>query len=232
MRAWLTPAGVVAAAAVGAATTLGTGWRGLALLAVFFVSSSALTRGGGRRTASQVFANGGIAAVAALLSLLGRAWLPAFAGALAAAAADTWATEIGSRSSATPRPVTTARPVPPGTSGGVTWLGSAGGVAGAAVLAASAAWLGLVPTPLAVWIAMAGVAGGFADSLLGATVQARFRCPACGRHGETSPCPCGAAPTPVSGLPWLTNDAVNLACTLVGALAGALPAALGVTGLR
>ena len=37
MRAWLTPAGVVAAAAVGAATTLGTGWRGLALLAVFFL---------------------------------------------------------------------------------------------------------------------------------------------------------------------------------------------------
>src|SRR5512142_3414403 len=119
MRAWLTPTGVVAAAAVGAATTLGTGWRGLALLAVFFVSSSALTRGGGRRTASQVFANGGIAAVAALLSLLGRAWLPAFAGALAAAAADTWATEIGSRSSATPRLVTSAGPGPPGPSGGV-----------------------------------------------------------------------------------------------------------------
>lgn len=232
MRTWLTPAGVAAATAVGAATALGAGWRGLALLAVFFVSSSALTRGGGRRTATQVFANGGVAAVAALLSPLGRAWLPAFAGALAAAAADTWATEIGSRSSATPRLVTTARPVPPGTSGGVTWLGSAGGAAGAALLAASAAWLGLVPAPLAAWIALAGVAGGFADSLLGATLQARFRCPACGREGETSPCPCGATPVPVSGLPWLTNDAVNLACTLVGAAAGALPAALGVTGLR
>ncbi len=232
MRAWLTPAGVAAATAVGAATMLGTGWRGLALLTVFFVSSSALTRGGGRRTARQVFANGGVAAVAALLSLLGRAWLPAFAGALAAAAADTWATEIGARSSGTPRLLTTARPVPPGTSGGVTWLGSAGSVAGAAVLAASAAWLGLVPAPLVVWIAMAGVAGGFADSLLGATLQARFRCPACGREGETSPCPCGAAPTPVSGLPWLTNDAVNLVCTLVGAASGTLPAVLGVSGLR
>jgi uncharacterized protein (TIGR00297 family) len=232
MGSWLTPAGVAAATAVGAATVVGAGWRGLVLLAVFFVSSSALTRGGGRRTARQVFANGGVAGVAALLSLLGRWGLPAFAGALAAAAADTWATEIGGRSAATPRLVTTAEPVSPGTSGGVTWLGSAGGVAGAALLAATAAWLGLVPVPLAAWVALAGVAGGFADSLLGATLQARFRCPACGRDGETSPCPCGAAPTPASGLPWLTNDAVNLACTLVGAALGTLPAALGTTGLR
>lgn len=232
MGTWLTPAGVAAATAVGAATTLGTGWRGLALLAVFFVSSSALTRGGGRRTARQVLANGGVAAVAALLSLLGRWGLSAFAGALAAAAADTWATEIGGRSSATPRLVTTARPVPPGTSGGVTWLGSAGGLAGAAVLAASAGWLGLVPPSLSAWIAGAGVAGGLADSLLGATLQARFRCPACGEDGETSRCPCGAPATPVAGLPWLTNDVVNLACTLVGAAVGTLPAALELPGLR
>jgi len=232
MRAWLTPAGIAAAAAIGAAAAVGAGWRGLVLLAVFFVSSSALTRGGGRRTVRQVVANGGVAALAALLSLQGRAWLLAFAGALAAAAADTWATEIGGRSTATPRLLTTGRPVPPGTSGGVTWLGSAGGLAGAVLLGASAAWLRLVPPSLAAWVAAAGAAGGVADSLLGATLQGRFHCPTCGRRGEAPRCPCGSRAIPDAGLPWLTNDAVNLACTVVGAALGALPAALGVTGLR
>src|SRR5512145_712716 len=102
---WLTRRGAAAALAVGVATLWGFGWRGLILLLAFFVSSSLLTAaakksaakggeesgGGGRRNARQVVANGGIAAVAALAG--NWAW---FAGALAAANADTWATEIGS----------------------------------------------------------------------------------------------------------------------------------------
>ena len=232
MRAWLSPAGTAAAAAVGLATLVGAGWRGLVLLAVFFVSSSALTRGGGRRTPAQVLANGGVAAAAALLSPRDAAWLAAFAGALAAATADTWSTEIGARSGSRPRLLTTGRPVPLGTSGGVTWPGSAGGAAGAVLLGVSAALLRLVPLPLAVWIAVAGVVGGLADSALGATLQGRFRCPACGWHGESRRCRCGAAARRAAGLPWLTNDLVNLACTLVGAVAGALPVAAGIIGLR
>ncbi len=229
MREWLSPRGLAAAAAVGAATLAGAGWRGFVLLAVFFVTSSALTRGGGRRTARQVLANGGVAALAALLSLAGPAWKVALAGALAAAAADTWSTENGGRSGATPRLLTTGRPVPAGTSGGVTWPGTAGGVAGAALLAASAAWLALGPPGLAVWVGVAGVAGGLADSLLGATLQGRFACARCGRAGETARCACGADAGPAGGLPWLTNDAVNLACTLVGAAAGAIPVVMGIT---
>jgi uncharacterized protein (TIGR00297 family) len=231
MRTWLTPAGAAAAAAVGAATTAGAGWRGLLLLFIFFVSSSALTRGGGRRTAVQVAANGSVAAAAALLSFLGHGWLLAFAGALAAAAADTWSTEIGARSRATPHLITSGRAVPAGTSGGVTWLGSAGGVAGAILIAGSAAWLGLVPSSATVWVVAGGVAGGLADSLVGATLQARFRCGSCGRVLEEPRCPCGGTMHRAAGLSWLTNDAVNLACTLVGAAVGAAPVALRATGL-
>src|SRR5438093_5230732 len=46
------------------------------------------------------------------------------AGALAAAAADTWATEIGAFSPFAPRLITSGRQVPRGTSGGITVLGS------------------------------------------------------------------------------------------------------------
>ena len=192
---WLTAGGAAAALAVGAATILGTGWRGLLLLLAFFVSGSLLTRGGGRRNARQVLANGGVAAVAALLG----SW-PAFAGAVAAAAADTWATEIGAHSPTPPRLMTSGAPVPPGANGGVTLLGTAGGVLGAAVIAALAWLLGpraggpgsTHPGGLAAVVAGAGVLGMLVDSLLGATLQ--------GPEDK-----------------WLDNDAVNLAMTLAGA---------------
>ena len=217
MPTWLSPRGAGAAALVGGAVLAGAGWRGFVLLLVFFVSSSALTRGGGRRTPVQVWANGGVAAAAALLSLAAPVGALACAGALSAATADTWSTEIGGRSGLAPRLITSGRVVPAGTSGGITWLGSLGGLAGAALLGTSAAVLGLASARGAVLVTAAGLLGGLADSALGATLQARFRCPACGAEGETALCPCGAHTAVTGGIRWLTNDLVNVACTAVGA---------------
>jgi uncharacterized protein (TIGR00297 family) len=166
---WLTAGGVVAAVAVGCATGWGLGWRGVVLLFAFFISGSLLTRlaGGseGQRNYRQVLANGGVAALAGLLG----SW-PLAAGALAAATADTWATEIGSFSPHAPRLITTWQPVTKGADGGVTLLGTAGGISGALFLAGSAALL-FAPAGAVVW---AGVAGMFVDSALGATVQGKF----------------------------------------------------------
>lgn len=189
---WLTRRGAVAALAVGLGTVYGFGWRGLVLLLAFFVSGSLLTEGGGRRTARQVIANGGVAAFAALAG----SWA-AFAGALAAATADTWASEIGRRSRTLPRLITTGKPVPAGTDGGVTALGTAAGVAGAAFVAglgllmSSGSDAGVVHPGWFAGVSAAGVAGMLFDSLLGATVQGKLR--------------------------WFDNDAVNLAATLAGA---------------
>jgi len=108
------------------------------------------------------------------------------------------------------------QPVDPGTSGGVTALGSAAGVAAAALCGLLAAAFGIAPVPST---AAAGVLGALADSLLGATVQAAFRCTRCGRRGETPRCACGARGELERGLRWLDNDAVNLLATAVGALA-------------
>jgi uncharacterized protein (TIGR00297 family) len=227
MPTWLSPRGAAVAALVGTAVAVGAGWRGFVLLLVFFVSSSALTRGGGRRTPVQVWANGGIAALAALLAPLLPAGGVALAGALSAATADTWSTELGGRSGHAPRLLTTGRVVPAGTSGGVTWLGSLGGLAGAALIGASSAALGLVGARGALLVTAAGIVGGLADSLLGATLQARFRCPACGAVGEVAECRCGARRRATSGVRWLSNDVVNVACTTVGAAVAAAPSVLG-----
>jgi uncharacterized protein (TIGR00297 family) len=185
---WLTAAGAAAALAVGGATVWGVGWRGFGLLLAFFVSGSLLTKGGGRRNARQVVANGGVAAAAALLG----AW-PAFAGAIAAATADTWATEIGAHSSTAPRLITSGTPVTRGANGGITPLGTAGGVLGAAVMGGLTWVLGPHDLRLAGLVAVVGALGMLIDSLLGATVQGPFE----------------------GG--WLDNDAVNLVMTLAAA---------------
>ena len=224
---WLTAGGAVAAGAVGVAVAAGLGWRGVMLLLAFFVSGSLLTRWsggeGGQRNARQVVANGGVAAAAALAG-----WWAVAAGALAAAAADTWATEIGAFSKRPPRLVTTGVTVAPGTSGGITLLGTLGGAAGAAMMGVLAGVLeppsGATEHPvsaaaLALGVALAGVVGMLADSLLGAAAQGQFECASCGRRFERAAAVCHEPVRRIGGLAWLDNDGVNLATTLVGALA-------------
>ncbi len=216
---WLTASGLAAALAVGGAVAVGLGWRGVALLLAFFVSGSLLTQfaggEGGQRNARQVAANGGVAAVAALVG----AW-SVTAGALAAATADTWATEIGSLSPFPPRLVTSWVRVTRGASGGITALGTAGGAAGAALMGALAHAL----RPPSGWaaIAVAGVAGMMADSFLGATAQGLYECAACGARFERANTVCHEPVRLIRGARWLDNDGVNLAATLVGAATAGL----------
>ncbi len=221
---WLTPAGVAAALLVGAAVWWGLGWAGLVPLFAFLLSGSLLTRfATGKntaRSARQVFANGGIAAVAALVA----SW-PAAIGALSAAAADTWATEIGAFSPTVPHSITTGAPVPQGRSGGITPLGTIGGILGAMAIAGLAAIVAprrSVGLEGAMLGAAAGIIGMLSDSFLGATLQGSYTCPVCAAVTEQA----GSCHAPVRltrGVPWLDNDAVNLA----GSCAGAIVAIVG-----
>lgn len=187
LTAWrlhlLTRDGAVAAIVVGTLIYGFGGWRWAALLVLFFATSSVLTRvHAGRkshpehrrgRSADQVLANGSVAALFAIWhGVSSSVWIAtAFAGAIAAATADTWATEIGLLSKSPPRLVMTKRVVSPGTSGGVTWLGTIGGVAGSALIAgAGMAWL---DTPLAgVWLA--GFLGMALDSIMGELLERKL----------------------------------------------------------
>jgi uncharacterized protein (TIGR00297 family) len=85
----------------------------------------------------------------------------------------------------------------------------------------------ILPEPSIEWLSifLAALAGGalgmLADSVLGATVQAQYFCPACNKPTESRVHRCGTATTLVSGVRWINNDVVNIAGTLVGALVGA-----------
>jgi uncharacterized protein (TIGR00297 family) len=216
---------------VGCLILYGTGWPGGAVLAAFFVSSSVVGRSaprseldpkGERRDARQVGANGGPAAAGALLGLHDPSlalWV--ITGSLAAAAADTWATSLGARSRRGPRLLLLGRSVPPGTSGGMTVLGSAGAVVGALVVAGTAVAIGASPglLPAATLI---GFAGMVTDSALGTRCQGRFRCPACDVASEWRVHRCGTRTVGQGGLEWLDNDGVNLAAASLAAVAGGL----------
>ena len=229
----LTRSGALAAFVVGTIVFATLGYGGAAVLFAFFIPSTLLSRLGrarksalrdvgkhGARDAWQVLANGGVAAAAALLALrFGLPLAAAFAGAFAAAAADTWGTEIGTLSRAAPRSILSLRPMATGLSGGVTLAGSAATVGGALCVAFVAACASLAPF----WaVAAGGVAGALTDSLLGAGVQALRWCPACSRECETDPHSCGTPTVLRRGYGWLENDAVNFAATCCGAIVAAL----------
>lgn len=236
------------------AAAMGTGYVALggplwygALLA-FFVSSTGWSkwkrRHAAKRTAEanyakgskrdylQVWANGGLGLLFCALHAAwpSDGWFYAFAGTMAAVNADTWATEIGSLSRRKPRSLLSGRRVAPGTSGGVTSLGSAAACAGAAFIGATIVPLAPSEASSAALFLAAlggGTFGAFADSALGAAVQAMYRCRSCGSETERA-VHCGAAAERIRGSAVMTNDAVNLASSAIaGLLAWAIGSAVG-----
>lgn len=234
-----------------AATLCGTlcaiaGWDWAALLVLYFVAASGLSRAGkaakdartqaivskgGARDAVQVLANGGLYSVAAALTVAFASPPPQLVwgaiGALAAASADTWATEIGVGLGGVPRSIINRTYVRPGESGGVTVTGLIGSAAGASWIGLLAMLLGL-PRGLGIAALVAGIGGSVADSLLGATIQERRWCDVCRERTERPVHLCGSATRRDGGIAGLNNDVVNLLSTLAGFLLGVM--VYGVAG--
>jgi uncharacterized protein (TIGR00297 family) len=215
----------------------GVSWA--VLLLVFFISSSALSRSfskqktkvaekfskGSQRDWGQVMANGGLGAVLAIGLWLAPhqegLWL-AYAGAMAAVNADTWSTELGVLSPVLPRLITNGKKVEQGTSGGISLTGTLAALAGAILIGIAA----VVSKAGQGWwfiflsIVLGGLIGSLFDSVLGATVQAIYWCPSCSKETERHPMhTCGTSTSQIRGWSWVNNDVVNLACSLMGAIA-------------
>ncbi len=234
----LSTSGAVAAALTGG-LIFGLGslpWA--TLLLTFFITSSALSKAfkqrkiavsekyakGNRRDWGQVLANGGLGTLLALT----LHWLPdqtwpwlAYAGAMAAVNADTWATELGVLNPRRPRLITTGQPAEPGASGAISLYGTLATLGGAALVGLAGA--AFTPAgsrlPLILAATLGGLIGSLFDSFLGATVQAIYRCPQCDKETEHHPTHgCGAATVQIRGWGWLNNDWVNFWASLVGAL--------------
>jgi uncharacterized membrane protein len=143
---------------------------------------------------------------------------------MATVTADTWATEFGSLSRKPPRSVLTGKVLAPGTSGGVSVLGTAAALAGG-ILIGIGAWgfgyaVGMPELPIWLWALIGGLsgsAGAFADSYLGATVQLMRFCPVCKREVEVD-LHCGQTTVYLRGWHWMSNDRVNSISSIFGGL--------------
>jgi uncharacterized protein (TIGR00297 family) len=208
--------GMVAGFLVGLLTYTFSSWPGYIVLIAFFALGSVATRLGyarklragiaqtkrGARSAKHALANCGVGVYLAILiagSVRPEVFVLAYVCAYAAAAFDTVSSEIGQAYGGRPVLITTLRRVPAGTDGAISWLGTVAGGIAALLIGLVAAAAGLLPAG-SMWIVIAaGFVGSTADSILGATLEAR-------------------------GL--MDNEAVNFSNTLIGALAALAIAAL------
>ena len=160
------------------------------------------------RNAAQVIANLGMAGLVpaaifcglfdrtdqdgVLLTYFGAYALPVLLlAALCEATADTVSSEIGQAFGGVPIMLTTGRKMRPGTNGAVTLLGTLAGTLAAGMVAIAGLWAMHMGLKQALLGLLAGIAGLFFDSLLGATVE---------RAG------------------WLGNDLVNFSSTVFAVL--------------
>ena len=228
--------GAIAGALAGT-VAIAAGWSWGLLLLTHFTAASVLSKlgerrkaelvgsvieKGGERDAGQILANGGVYTISALAFLVSPSaiWYAVGAGALAASAADTWATEVGMLARSEPVSIISGRRVPPGTSGGITLIGTLACVAGALFIGAGAT-LARWPVSFAA-VVLGGLAGALADSVLGGTVQARRWCDLCSKPTERQVHSCGTPTRHAQGLELFDNDAVNAVCSGVGALVALL----------
>lgn len=246
-RRSLTDNGCLCAWAVGFLTGC-CGASSTAVLLTFFFSSTHISKYGakqkaniekeyhasGNRSAWQVWSNGFAAtAICTYLALctggvfVSKRLFLSFVAHYACCQGDTWSSEIGVLSSATPRLIVGFRQVPRGTNGGVTVVGLAAAAAGGALLGAVAAVTSINypegcgnATPLAIMLCSVGsaIAGSIIDSVLGQFLQMSLKTSS--GHitdGKDNESPDKGA-TLISGRNLLSNNQVNLISSTIVAI--------------
>ena len=150
-------------------------------------------------------------------------------GGVACCCGDTWASEIGSVLGHNPRLLTSLRPVPRGTNGGVSIPGLVASTLGGLLVGVVyyVTQLALISNNkysyfalmTAQWIviplgAMGGLIGSLVDSLLGATLQYSGFNEATGKISHSP----GSDIKHISGLNILSNNQVNLLSSIITAI--------------
>jgi len=221
----LSVSGAIATFFIGVFVAIGFQWPGLLLLGVFFVTSSFcsmykkqqkkklgdMLEKGSARDWIQVAANGSVASLAAILYFVSESsiWLIAFIISVAAANADTWASELGVLSKNKPFYILTWKRVEKGTSGAVSALGTVVSLVASLFIILVASFLfSLNSFSLLIFTTIFGYLGSALDTLLGATIQARYSCVKCKITTEKT-MHCNLKTTLNKGMKWCNNDIVN-----------------------
>lgn len=205
----LTPAGAIAAGIIGAVVYAATGMQGIILLLTFFILSVLATAHrkaekikidvahsqSGGRNAGQVFANGGVAALMALLIIFDPIheafYAIMMACSLSSALSDTLSSELGIVYGTKYYNILSFKKDKNGLNGVVSLEGSLFGFAGAGFVGIASSGF----TAIAAIITFSGFLGNLSDSYLGATLERRL---------------------------YIGNDVVNFVNTTIASLIGLL----------
>jgi len=218
----LTPAGIINAWLLGVLIWGTLGFKGYAIVCVYFIVGSGVTRIGieqkeaegiaekrsGARGPENVWGSAFTAALCAvgigiinwfgsgegiiLKSLLLLGYVASFCTKLS----DTCASEVGKAYGKRTFLITTLQPVPRGTEGAVSLEGTLAGIFASVVMAILGWGVGLIDVWGIIWCVLAAFIATNLESLIGATLQSRWQ--------------------------WLTNELVNVLNTLIGAAAAML----------
>ena len=236
----LTRNGIIAALLVDLAISVSLGNFGFTALITFFVGSVAVDKfkkyykkrkqriepdrevRNDCRDAVQVFSNGFVAAVSALIYLITskELFLIAFVAALAESFADTAASGIGFISKKVYDPFRFEK-CENGISGGMSLLGTLAGLFAAVIVPLVALAFGRINALGLVAVFAAAFLGCIFDSFLGSLFQVKYKCPICSLVLEKKS-HCGSDTVKYRGLSFVNNDLVNLLSTVFSALVAML----------
>lgn len=207
------------------------GWKWTIPILIFFILSSLLSKmadkingksvnqifeKGSQRDYKQVLANGGVPLfVCVLNTLIPNAidWYLVYLLSIAISTADTWSTEFGTLFAKNVYLITSFKKVEPGISGGISFIGTIGGVIGSLIIATSGILFVKINLNKILLIVVFALFGNLFDSLLGATAQVIYKCSSCGKLTEKK-VHCELPTNYYKGVSFIDNDMVNFASVL------------------
>jgi len=166
----------------------------------------------GVRDYKQVFANGGIPGILLMLNTVkpDELFFLMYIVFLATVCSDTWSTEIGTFIKTNTYNVINFKLIPPGMSGGISFIGTIGGITGSIVITlVSFSFTSYNLFYFFLIILISSFLGNISDSILGATIQGGYNCSICNKSTERRD-HCGKPSIITKGYKLITNDIVNL----------------------
>lgn len=209
-------------------------WKWTLPILTFFVLSSLLSKirknrnqnveeyfeKTGTRDHWQVMSNGGFAGILILLYQFNpnEIFYLMYLASIASVCADTWSTEIGTLRKHKTFNILNLREIEQGISGGVSLIGSLGGLIGSIVISLSGVfWLKENIAEILMLISFVGFIGSLFDSILGSILQVQYKCTVCNKITERKN-HCNKKTEYSKGIKFFDNDLVNFSTSIFGAL--------------